>query len=76
MRNGRPIGGGKGGPGRLVKFVPDRDAWRARRQWLFPVGPTTPREGFDTLCDDGENGLTELLAWTTRPCSRSSVRAW
>ena len=62
IRNGRPFGGGKGGPGRLVEFVADGGTWRARRQWMFPIAPTPAREGFDTICDDGENGLTELLA--------------
>jgi len=61
-RNGRPFGGGRGGPGRLVEFVPDGAGWRARRQWAFPIAGTPVREGFDTICDDGENGLTELLA--------------
>ncbi|MCC7181595.1 MAG: esterase-like activity of phytase family protein [Acidobacteria bacterium] len=61
-RNGRPFGGGRGGPGRLVEFVADGKAWRARRQWVFPIAPTPVREGFDAICDDGENGLTELLA--------------
>jgi len=62
MRNGRPFGGGRGGPGRLVEFALEGEAWRARRQWRFAIEPTTPREGFDAVCADGENGLTELLA--------------
>ena len=61
-RNRRPFGGGRGGPGRLVEFVRDGEAWRAGRQWPFPIAPTATRDGFDTVCDDGENGLTELLA--------------
>ncbi|MCC7032240.1 MAG: esterase-like activity of phytase family protein [Acidobacteria bacterium] len=61
-RNGRPFGGGRGGPGRLVEFVADGAGWHARRQWMFPIAPTPAREGFDAICDDGENGLTELLA--------------
>ena len=61
-RRGRPFGGGAGGPGRLVEFVAADGGWRARRQWLYPIAPTALRPGFDTICDDGENGLTELLA--------------
>lgn len=61
-RNGRPFGGGRGGPGRLVEFTQAEGAWTARRQWVYPISPTPLRPGFDTICDDGENGLTELLA--------------
>ena len=58
----RPFTGGKGGPGRLVEFVAADGRWQARRQWIYPIEPTGTRAGFDTICDDGENGLTELLA--------------
>jgi hypothetical protein len=61
-RNGRPFNGGKGGPGRLVEFVEAAGLWQPRRQWVYPIAPTETRDGFDTICDDGENGLTELLA--------------
>lgn len=62
LRNGRPFTGGSAGPGRLVEFVATGGGWQARRQWLYPIGATGTRVGFDTICDDGENGLTELLA--------------
>ena len=61
-RNGRPFSDGKGGPGRLVEFIATDGRWEARRQWMYPIEPTETRAGFDTICDDGENGLTELLA--------------
>jgi hypothetical protein len=61
-RAGRPFAGGLGGPGRLVEFAAADGRWEARRQWLYPIAPTGTRSGFDTICDDGENGLTELLA--------------
>ena len=62
FRNGRPFNGGQGGPGRLIEFVDDAGHWRARRQWMYRIETTGTRDGFDTICDDGENGLTELLA--------------
>ena len=61
-RNGRPFNNGKGGPGRLVEFIETDRRWEARRQWMYPIEATETRVGFDTICDDGENGLTELLA--------------
>jgi len=61
-RNGHPFNDGRGGPGRLIEFVDDAGRWQARQQWLYRIEPTGTREGFDTICDDGENGLTELLA--------------
>jgi hypothetical protein len=61
LRNGRPFGGGRGGPGRLVEFVDDQGRWVMRREWMYPLDPTSVRAG-EEICDDGENGLTELLA--------------
>ncbi|MCC7126762.1 MAG: esterase-like activity of phytase family protein [Acidobacteria bacterium] len=62
MRNGRPYSDGRAGPGRLVEFVRDGAGWRAARQWLYPIGDTPLRPGFGTICDDGELGLTDLIA--------------
>jgi hypothetical protein len=61
-RNGHPFNDGRGGPGRLIEFVDEAGRWQSRRQWMYAIEPTQAREGFDTICDDGENGLTELLA--------------
>jgi hypothetical protein len=47
---------------RLVEFVADGDSWRAARQWMYPLAPTRLGEGFERVCDHGENGLTELVA--------------
>lgn len=62
LRNGHPFGGGGGGPSRLVELIPRDGAWTARREWAYRLDPTTTRAGFEAICDDGENGLTELLA--------------
>lgn len=62
LRNLRPFSGGAAGPGRLIEFHRDGPAWRAGRQWSYPLDATTPLPGFDGICDDGENGLTDLLA--------------
>ena len=61
-RSGSPFADGRGGPGRLVEFVPQNDGWRAARQWMYPIEPTRVVDGYNRICDDGENGLTELLA--------------
>lgn len=61
LRNGRPFGGGQGGPGRLVELVPEGGGWTPRREWVYRLDRTAVRPG-ERICDDGENGLTELLA--------------
>lgn len=62
LRNGRPFSGGKGGPSRLIELVETGAEWQPRREWVYPLGPTPTREGFEGICNDGENGLTDLLA--------------
>ena len=62
QRQGRPFGGGGGGPSRLVEFVAEGEGWRAARQWAYPIPPTPRVAGFDEICNDGELGLTDLLA--------------
>ena len=62
QRQGRPFGGGAGGPSRLIEFVAEGDGWRAARQWVYPLPPTPRVAGFDEICNDGELGLTDLLA--------------
>jgi hypothetical protein len=63
-----------------VEFVNDAGAWQARRQWLYRIEPTGSIPGFETICSDGENGLTELLALDNtrslsleRACLQNSV---
>ena len=62
LRNGHPFGGGAGGPSRLVELTRRAGAWTAGREWVYRLEATPTRPGFDGVCDDGENGLTELLA--------------
>jgi 3-phytase len=61
-RNGRPFSGGRGGSSRLVELTEAGGAWQPRRQWVYPISRTPVPAGFETICDDGEMGLTELLA--------------
>ncbi len=61
MRDGHPFGGGHGGPGRLVELLPQDGEWRPAREWVYPLDATAVRP-HERICDDGENGLTELLA--------------
>ncbi|MEO8679775.1 MAG: esterase-like activity of phytase family protein, partial [Vicinamibacterales bacterium] len=54
----------RGGRGRLLEFKPRRGGggFEAGRQWWYPIDKTPRVEGFDGICDDGENGVSEVLA--------------
>jgi hypothetical protein len=52
----------RGAPGLLVEFVPRGQGWSAGREWRYQLDPTPHIDGFDAICDGGENGLVELLA--------------
>lgn len=52
----------RGAPGRLIEFKPSGSSFTAGRQWRYMISPTPRIEGFGEICDDGENGLSELLA--------------
>jgi len=52
------------GTGRLVEFVPAGATFKPGRQWRYMISPTPRVEGFDEVCNDGENGLVELLAFS------------
>ena len=52
----------RGAPGRLIEFTPSGSSFRAGRQWLYMISPTPKIEGYDEVCGDGENGLSDLLA--------------
>ncbi len=50
------------GFGRLIEFEPNGATFKPGRQWRYMISPTPRLENFDLTCDDGENGLVELLA--------------
>jgi hypothetical protein len=52
----------QGAYGRLVEFEPRGATWRAGREWRYPIAPMPRVEGYDEVCDGGENGLVDLLA--------------
>jgi hypothetical protein len=52
----------RAGNGRLIEFVPSDDGWRPGRGWTYQISPTQRLAGFDVLCENGGNGLVELLA--------------
>lgn len=54
----------RGGVVRLLEFVPAGDSWRPGREWAYRLEPTPVVGGYDTPCEDGENGLSDLLAVT------------
>ncbi len=52
-----------GGLVRLLEFVerPDR-GWAPGREWAYRLEPTAVVPGYDRPCEDGQNGLSDLLA--------------
>ena len=52
----------QGGLVRLVEFIESPEGWRPGREWPYRLDPTPQVAGYDRVCEDGENGLTELLA--------------
>lgn len=64
IEDGAPTSFARGGRGRLIEFVPIDRGWRAGRQWAYPINPTPRVDGFDAICEGGENGLVDLLALT------------
>lgn len=51
-----------GGRVRLVEFVPAGATWRPGREWVYPLEPTARVRGYSRACQDGDNGLSEMLA--------------
>lgn len=53
----------RGGIVRLLEFV-DRvgSGWTAGREWAYPLEATATVPGYDRPCEDGQNGLSDLLA--------------
>ena len=52
----------RGAPGRLIEFTPSGSTFRAGKQWRYMISPTPRVEGYEEICSDGENGLSDLLA--------------
>ena len=52
----------RGGQGWLVEFEPSGSTFRPAQRWRYQLSPTPRVENFDDVCNDGENGLVELLA--------------
>ena len=54
-----------GARGRLVELKPKRGGgFSPGRQWFYPIDRTPRIEGYPAICDDGENGVSELVALT------------
>ena len=62
LRNGRPFSGGRGDVDVSVELVRASDTWQPRREWVYPLDATRARGLYTGICNDGENGLTDLLA--------------
>jgi hypothetical protein len=54
----------QGGLVRLVEFVEGPTGWAPGREWPYRLEPTPRVAGYDRPCEDGENGLSEMLALT------------
>lgn len=52
----------RGSSGLLVELVPRGRGWTPGREWRYQLDPTPHIDGFEAICDGGENGLVELLA--------------
>jgi Esterase-like activity of phytase len=53
---------GHGGHGRLVEFAPEGDGFRPVHEYAYHLAPTPRLNGYDGICQDGANGLSDLLA--------------
>lgn len=62
LEDGAPPTFDQGAYGRLVEFEPRNRTWQAGREWRYPIAPTPRVEGYEEICDGGENGLVDLLA--------------
>ena len=62
FEDGDTPGHDRGARTRLVEFTAAGARWQPRRQWIYELAPTPRLDGFDRLCSDGENGLSDLLA--------------
>ena len=62
--DGEPTSFERPGRGRLIEFSQRGGRWRSGRQWRYMISPTPRIDGFPQICNDGENGLVDLLALT------------
>lgn len=46
----------------MLEFVPAKAGWVTGREWAYGLEPTAVEPGYDAPCEDGENGLSDLLA--------------
>lgn len=54
-----------GGVVRMLEFVERAGGWAPGREWAYRLEPTAVVPGFPTPCEDGENGLSDMLALDT-----------
>ena len=52
----------RGAAGRLIEFEPSGSTFRVAKEWRYMISPTPRVEGYEEICTDGENGLSDLLA--------------
>lgn len=54
----------EGGVVRLAEFVARDGTWSPGREWAYRLEPTPAVPGYTQVCEDGQNGLSALLAVT------------
>ncbi len=62
VEDGPPSSFERGAAGLLVELVQRGREWVQDREWRYQIDPTPHIDGFETICDGGENGLVDLLA--------------
>lgn len=55
----------RGGRVRLLEFVRAGRGWTPGREWAYDLDATPLAPGYERVCDDGQNGLSEMLAVDT-----------
>ncbi len=63
VQDGPVSNAARGGVVRLLEFVVrPGPAWAPGREWAYQLEPTATVPGYPRPCEDGENGLTDMLA--------------
>lgn len=63
VQDGPTSNANRGGVVRLLEFVGRRGGgWSPGREWAYQLEPTAVVPGYPVPCEDGENGLSDMLA--------------
>jgi Esterase-like activity of phytase len=63
LQDGAVSSATRGAVVRLLEFVErPRTGWTPGREWAYQLEPTPAVPGYHRVCEDGENGLSDMLA--------------